>query len=70
MMESTGDEENPRISPISLSVGSPSDALAADRGLIVDARVTYVPLAVRKDFHWTCTVTSAAPSGAGSSGVV
>jgi hypothetical protein len=61
MTVSSGDEPNPRISPISLSVRSPSAVRAADRSLIVDARVTCAPLAVWKDLHWTCTVTPVAP---------
>ncbi len=37
------------------------DAVAAKDDLIVNASVTYAPLGVWKDFHWTCTVTSFAP---------
>jgi hypothetical protein len=35
-----------------------SDASAGKNDSIVNARVTYAPLAVWKDFHWTCTVTN------------
>lgn len=36
-------------------------AIAAKDEFMANARVTYAPLAVWKDFHWTCTVTSFAP---------
>jgi hypothetical protein len=37
------------------------DGAAVNDGLMANARVTYAPLAIWKDFHWTCTVTSFAP---------
>ena len=40
-------------------------AIVAKNELMANARVTYAPLAVWKDFHWTCTVTSFAPLAQG-----
>ena len=37
------------------------DAEATKDDLMVNAEVTYAPLAIWKDFHWTCTVTTFAP---------
>jgi hypothetical protein len=51
-------ETSPRNLPNSLPAHPLSDAAAANDGLMANARVTYAPLAVWKDFHWTCTVTS------------
>jgi hypothetical protein len=38
--------------------GPRCNAAAANDDLIVNATVTYAPLPVWKDFHWTCTVTN------------
>ena len=38
----------------------PSSA-AGNGELMPNATVTYAPLAIWKDFHWTCTVTTFAP---------
>jgi hypothetical protein len=43
------------------AAGSPADAMAANDRLITNARVSYAPLAVWKDCHWTCTITGFAP---------
>jgi len=48
-----------RNSTISSSTRVLSDAATADH--LLNAKVNYAPLAVWKDFHWTCTVTSLAP---------
>ena len=61
MKVSSCSENSPRNLPNSLPARPLSDALAANDGLMANARVTYAPLAVWKDFHWTCTVTSFAP---------
>ena len=58
MTASNGDQCISRISPNSSPARPSSNAVAAKDDLIVNARVTYAPLAVWKDFHWTCTVTS------------
>jgi hypothetical protein len=47
--------------PNSLPARPLPNAVAANDCLMASARVTYAPLAVWKDFHWTCTVTSFAP---------
>ena len=61
MTASSGDQCISRNSPNSSPARPLSNAAAAKDDLIVNARVTYAPLAVWKDFHWTCTVTSFAP---------
>ena len=61
MKASSCTEASARNLPNSLPARSLSDAVAANDGLMANARVTYTPLAVWKDFHWTCTVTSFAP---------
>jgi hypothetical protein len=61
MKVSSCNETMPRILPNSFQARPPSEAIAANDGLMANARVTYAPLAVWKDFHWTCTVTSFAP---------
>jgi hypothetical protein len=38
-----------------------SDAVPSRDSLMVRATVTYAPLAVWKDSHWACSVTSLAP---------
>jgi hypothetical protein len=58
MKVSSCTESSPRNLPNSLPTRPPSDAIAANACLMANARVTYAPLAVWKDFHWTCTVTS------------
>ena len=40
------------------------EAPAIKNDLTVNATVTYAPLAVWKDFHWTCTVTKLRFAGA------
>jgi hypothetical protein len=61
MTASSGDQCMSKHSPNSSTARPLSDAVAANDELIVSARVTYAPLAVWKDFHWTCTVTNFAP---------
>jgi hypothetical protein len=61
MTASNGDQCISRNSPNSSLAYPPPDAVAATDDLMVNARVTYTPLAVWKDFHWTCTVTTFAP---------
>jgi hypothetical protein len=58
MKISSCSESSPKNLPNSLPAHPPSDAVAANDCLMANARVTYAPLAVWKDFHWTCTVTS------------
>jgi hypothetical protein len=61
MTASNGDQCISRDSPKS-SLGHPlPDVVVATKDLMVNARVTYTPLAVWKDFHWTCTVRTFAP---------
>lgn len=61
MKVSSCSDSGPRNLPNSLPRCPDSDAIAANDCLMANARVTYAPLAVWKDFHWTCTVTSFAP---------
>jgi hypothetical protein len=61
MTVSNGDQAISRTSPNGSPERPLSDAIAAKPDLIVNARVSYAPLNVWKDFHWTCTVTSFAP---------
>ncbi len=61
MTASDGDQSISRNSPNSSLEHPLPDAVAATDDLMVNARVNYAPLAVWKDFHWTCTVTSFAP---------
>jgi hypothetical protein len=49
-----------RNSTISSPAQALSGAAAADH-LLLNTKVSYAPLAVWKNFHWTCTVTSVAP---------
>jgi len=55
------DQPIPRNLPNRLPVRPLSDAIAANDGLMANARISYAPLAVWKDFHWTCTITNFAP---------
>jgi len=57
MTASSCNEPIPRNSPNNSTARPRSDALAANEWLMANARVTYAPLTVWKDFHWTCTVT-------------
>lgn len=50
-----------RNSQNSLPAPPLSDAIAANDCLMASARISYAPLALWKDFHWTCTVTDFAP---------
>ncbi|MGN6747199.1 MAG: hypothetical protein ACTHJS_01260 [Xanthobacteraceae bacterium] len=59
MKVSSCSESSPRNLPNSLP--AMPDGAAVNDGLMANARVTYAPLAIWKDFHWTCTVTSFAP---------
>jgi hypothetical protein len=61
MTASSGDQYISRNSSNSSPASPLSNAAAAKDDLLVNARVTYAPLPVWKDFHWTCTVTSFAP---------
>jgi len=58
MTASSGDQMIAENSPNILPARSLSDAVAAKDHLLLRTRVTYAPLAIWKDFHWTCTVTS------------
>jgi hypothetical protein len=58
MKASSRSESSPRNLTNSLPARPLSDAIAANDCLMSNAQVTYAPLAVWKDFHWTCTVTS------------
>jgi hypothetical protein len=58
MTISSCDEPISRNPAISLPARVLSDAAAATDHLPLHTKVTYAPLAVWKDFHWTCTVTS------------
>ena len=60
MKVSSSSETSSRNLANSVPARPPSDAIAANYCLMANARVTYAPLAVWKDFHWTCTVTSVA----------
>jgi hypothetical protein len=53
------DERIRRNSTNTLPLNSSSGV--TNRELMANAKVTYAPLAIWKDFHWTCTVTSFAP---------
>jgi hypothetical protein len=61
MTASSCNEPIPRNLPNNSPPRPLSDAMAANDWLVANARITYAPLAVWKDFHWTCTVTSFAP---------
>jgi hypothetical protein len=61
MTASSCNEPVSRNLPNNSPAGPPSDVMAANDWLMANARVSYAPLAVWKDFHWTCTVTSFAP---------
>ncbi len=61
MTVSSGDQRILRNSSNSSPKRPLSDAGAGIDELLVNARVTYAPLAIWKDCHWTCTVTSLAP---------
>ena len=61
MTVSSCDQPIPRNLPNSLLTRPLSDAIAANDGLMANARISYAPLAVWKDFHWTCTITNFAP---------
>ena len=58
MTASNGDQCSSASSPNGSPAYPLSDAIAAKDDLIVNTRVTYAPLAVWKDYHWACTVTS------------
>lgn len=60
-MTATQSDERIRRNSANIAPARPlSGALAANE-LMANAKVTYAPLAVWKDFHWTCTVTTFAP---------
>ena len=61
MTASSGDQIIAGNVASSLPARALSDAAAAKDHLLLHTRVTYAPLAIWKDFHWTCTVTSFAP---------
>jgi hypothetical protein len=58
MTVSNGNQAIPRTLSNSVPAHALSDAIAANDGLMANARITYAPLAVWKEFHWTCTVTN------------
>jgi hypothetical protein len=60
-MTATQSDERIRRNSANTGLARPlSGALAANE-VMANAKVTYAPLAVWKDFHWTCTVTNFAP---------
>jgi hypothetical protein len=61
MTASSCNEVMSRSLPNDSSPRASSNALASKDSLMVRATVTYAPLAVWKDSHWTCSVTSVAP---------
>jgi hypothetical protein len=61
MTASSGEQPIARTSPNALPAHVRSNVAAAKDRLLLHTKVTYAPLAVWKDFHWTCTVTSFAP---------
>ena len=64
MTASNGDQCISGNSTDSLPERPEADALAIKDDLTVNATVTYAPLAIWKDFHWTCTVTKLRFAGA------
>jgi len=50
-----------RMGVTNASVAPPLPGAIAVNNQMANARVTYAPLAVWKNFHWTCTVTTFAP---------
>ena len=58
MTASSGDQCIAKDSSNRLPARGLSDAVAAKDYFLLHTRVTYAPLAIWKDFHWTCTVTS------------
>lgn len=61
MTASSDDQRVSRNSSNSSTAHPLSNSVTAKDDLIINARVTYAPLAIWKDFHWTCTATSSAP---------
>jgi hypothetical protein len=61
MTASSGDQFIARNSPNNSPARARPDVVAAKDHLLLHTRVTYAPLTIWKDFHWTCTVTSFAP---------
>ena len=61
MTASSGDQRIARNAANSLPAHSLSQAVAAKDHSSLHTKVTYAPLAIWKDFHWTCTITSFAP---------
>jgi hypothetical protein len=61
MPASSCNEAISRSLPNNSSSRAFSDAVPGRDSLMVKATVTYAPLAVWKDSHWTCSVTSLAP---------
>jgi hypothetical protein len=61
MTASSGDQFLTSTSLSSSSTRALADVKAARDRLLLHTKVTYAPLAIWKDFHWTCTVTSFAP---------
>jgi hypothetical protein len=61
MTASSGDQFIARTSPNSSPAHVRSDVATAKDHVLLHTRVTYAPLAIWKDFHWTCTITSFAP---------
>jgi hypothetical protein len=62
MTASSGEQFIARTSPHSSPAHVRSDVAAAKDRLLLHTKVTYAPLAIWKDFHWTCAITSFAPS--------
>lgn len=62
MTASSGDQFIAKNSPNSSPAHARSDGVAAKNQLLLYTRVAYAPLAIWKDFHWTCTITSFAPA--------
>lgn len=60
-MTATQSDERIRRNSTNVAPARPLSGALAANDLMAKAKVTYAPLAVWKDFHWTCTVTSFAP---------
>ena len=58
MTASSGDQFIARTSPNSLPAHVRSGVATAKDHLLLHTKVTYAPLAIWKDFHWTCTIAS------------
>jgi hypothetical protein len=60
-MTATQSDERIRRNSTNVTSARPLSSALAANDLMANAKVTYAPLAVWKDFHWTCTVTTFGP---------